>query len=195
MAEAHKSARRFARGLDRRVAGVVLVIGAPGAGKTSLVEALANELERAQISFGALESEQLAWGYPLLAPTDWAATLEAVLASQRAAGRDLFLIAATPESRGDLELLADACAPDVPVVACVLAHAETVAERLAQREDDAWVGKDELVARARKLAEAVPSLTGIDVRLDSERAGPRQLARQLLMHVGDRLVTDPSRGA
>ncbi len=174
--------------------GVLLVIGAPGAGKTSLLEALANELERERVPFGALESEQLAWGYPLLPAAVWSAELEAVLACQRDAGRRLFLVAATPESQADLALLIAACGTEELLTVCVTAGRQTVVTRLSEREDDDWVGKEELIVRARRLAEVVPALEGIDVRLDSEREGPRELAGILYASLADGLLTGASRG-
>jgi uridine kinase len=40
----------------------VALTGAPGAGKSSVLQGLANLLEGEAITFGALDSEQLAWG-------------------------------------------------------------------------------------------------------------------------------------
>jgi len=191
----HKRLRRLRRRYDRRVGSVVLVIGAPGAGKSSLLEALANELERERSAFGAFESEQLAWGYPLLAAADWVTQLEGVIAGQRAAGRKLLLIAATPESQADLDLLRRAAGPGECLTVCVLAQPATVAERLARREDPAWVGRGALIARARTLAALIPALTGIDVRLDSEATAARELARELLARPDAGPLTRRSRAA
>ena len=76
---------------------LVLLIGAPGAGKSALLAALSTLLEREGVRHGALESEQLAQGWPLLAASDWIGQLGAVLARQREAGRRIFLVAATTE--------------------------------------------------------------------------------------------------
>jgi hypothetical protein len=70
---------------DRR-ARVGEVFGAGG---------LSTLLEVDELAFGALESEQLAWGSPWLRPSEWLPQLAAVICLQRAAGRRLFLVAAT----------------------------------------------------------------------------------------------------
>jgi adenylate kinase family enzyme len=44
----------------------LLLIGAPGAGKSAVLDALATLLEIEEIEHGAIESEQLARGLPLL---------------------------------------------------------------------------------------------------------------------------------
>jgi len=154
----------------------MLLIGPPGAGKTSVLEKLATLLEIDGIGFGALESEQLAWGSPWLQGDSWLTQIRAVMELQRAAGRQLFLIAATTETSADLADLIDAIAVDSVAVVLLVASADVVAERLADREPDTWPGKQALIARARDLAESMTALDSVNIRISTENRSPEEVA-------------------
>jgi chloramphenicol 3-O-phosphotransferase len=145
----------------------VILIGAPGSGKSSVLDALATRLEIEGVAHGAIESEQLARGFPLLQGGDWTEQLAAVLMLQRDAGRELFLIAATTESDEELRGVVQAAGAERRLVVCLSAPAEVVAERLQRREPDRWPGKAALVAHARALAAMVPQIDGIDLTIDT----------------------------
>jgi chloramphenicol 3-O-phosphotransferase len=155
---------------------VLFLIGAPGAGKTSVLEALTTLLEIDGLEYGSLESETLSQGSPLLPASEWAPQLQAVVALQRGAGRKLFLITATPETADDLRLLIDATGAERMLVVCLSAPAETVSARVAGREPDRWPGKQRLIAHARQLAHTIPELDGIDLILDTTARRPDDLA-------------------
>ncbi len=157
------------------VAALVL-IGAPGSGKSSVLEALMTLLELDGREYGALETEQLSLGSQLLPAASSAEQLDAVLALQRRAGRRLFLLVATTEDADQLRAVLSAARADVALVVCVTASADTVARRLAEREPDRWPGKAALIAHARSLAQTVPRIDGIDVKLDSEHASAEEIA-------------------
>jgi chloramphenicol 3-O-phosphotransferase len=157
----------------------LLLIGAPGAGKSSVLDALSTLLEVDAIAHGAIESEQLARGAPLLGADVWTAQLAAVLAIQCEAGRRLFLIAATTETKAQLAALR-ATGAQRSLTVCLQATAELVAERLDRREPDRWPGKSGLIAHARKLAVSIPTLDGIDVSIDTEGRGPEDVAALVL---------------
>lgn len=160
------------------IAAVVLT-GAPGTGKSSALEALTTLLEISGVEHGAIESEQLAWGWPWLPFGVALQQLEAVLALQRRAGRHLFLVVATTENVEELRGVIDAIRADRTLVVCLAARPETVAARLAEREPDRWPGKHGLIACARTLARAIPQVEGIDVVIDTEGVTADQVAMQI----------------
>jgi cytidylate kinase len=167
----------------------VVITGAPGAGKSSVLERLATLLEIDGIAFGALESEQLGWGSPWLDETTCMAQLAAVMRLQREAGRSLFLIAATTETSRQLAAVHTAIAADHRISVLLEAAPEVVAARIEAREPDLWPGKQPLVTRARALATEMLSLEGIDlrVRTDSEDVTAAAAAvRGALSRRGDR---------
>ncbi len=152
---------------NRRMVATVILIGAPGSGKSSVLEALAMRLEIDGVAHGAIESEQLARGFPLLPGGSWTGQLAAVLKLQRDAGRELFLIAATTESASELGAVVAASGAERRLVVCLSAPAEVVAERLQRREPDRWPGKAGLVAHAWALAATIPRIDGIDLTIDT----------------------------
>lgn len=146
----------------------VLLTGPPGAGKSSVLEELATLLEIEGLEFGALESEQLAWGSPWLCGEQWLGQVRTVLGLQRQAGRHRFLIAATTETTEELAAVRDAIAVDRLVSALLVAPPDVVAARIDAREPDAWPGKQELIEHARHLAISMRNLAGIDIRIDTD---------------------------
>lgn len=158
---------------------VLFLTGAPGTGKSTVLSELGSILERDQVQHSLLESEALSQGWPLLAAEQWIAQLDAVLALQRDAGRQLFLIAGTPETDEQLASALAVMRADTVLVAGLRAAAETVAARLSAREPDSWPGKGSLIARARRLAEAMPSLAGLDVLIDTDERGAADVALTL----------------
>jgi chloramphenicol 3-O-phosphotransferase len=161
------------------VVAALILTGAPGTGKSSTLAALSTLLEIERVEHGAMEAEQLAWGFPWLSVADAAAQLDAALALQRRAGRRLFLVAATAESAEELRAIVGAVRPDVLLVVSLAAPGEVVAARLARREPDRWPGKSDLIARARKLALTVPHVEGVDLVVDTHMAGVEQVAARI----------------
>jgi chloramphenicol 3-O-phosphotransferase len=157
----------------------VVLTGAPGSGKSSVLDALATRLEIEDVAHGAIESEQLSRGFPLLGGEYWLGPLATVLQTQRQAGRSLFLIVATTESAEELSgVLAAACA-DRSLVVCLTAPAEAVVARLQRREPDRWPGKRGLIEHARTLSMTIPRLAGIDLTIDTSGRDAEDVAREV----------------
>jgi len=156
-----------------------VLIGAPGTGKSSVLEALTSRLEARGIEHGAIESEELGRGWPWLAAESWLAQLAAVLALQREAGRRLFLIVATTETTDELRGVLDALGADQQLVVCLHASSDTVASRIAQREPDRWPGKRRLIAHARKLALTVPQIQPVDLGIQTDHREPDEVAAEI----------------
>lgn len=157
----------------------LLLVGAPGAGKSSILEALGSALERAEIPYGSIESEQLSMGWPLLPATTWIPALATVLSAQLAAGRTLLLIAATPESPTDLAQLQAAIPTERLTTICLSAPPDLVASRIATREPDTWPGKPHLIAHARDLAATIPTFPGITRTLSTDGTDAPSIAAAL----------------
>jgi hypothetical protein len=149
------------------VAALVLT-GAPGAGKTTALLELGTRLEIEGVPYGAIESEQLTMGSPVLSNEELLPQLAAVLQLQREAGRRLFLIVATIESEADLRGVVDAARADKALVVCLRASPDTVAARIETREPDSWPSKGALIDHARDLADTVPEIDGIDLVIDTD---------------------------
>lgn len=161
----------------------VVLTGAPGSGKSSVLDALSTLLEIDGTAFGALESEHLARGFPWPAASEWLPQLAAVIALQRQAGRDLFLVAATTETPVELHDLIGAIGADRVIVVCLRAPPDVVAQRLTIREPDVWPGKGPLIEHARGLALAIPAIRQIDAVLDTNGRQAAEVAaavRELL---------------
>jgi chloramphenicol 3-O-phosphotransferase len=158
----------------------LVLIGAPGAGKSSVLEALATLHDIEDVVHGAIEAEQLSLGRPLLPASSWVSQLDAVLSLQREVGRRRFLISATVETAEDLAALRNATAAELLLVVCLSASPETVAARIDAREPDRWPGKAPLIARARHLASSTPHLPGVDLVIDTEERDAEDVAAEIL---------------
>ncbi|MBN9621401.1 MAG: hypothetical protein J0H06_00370 [Actinobacteria bacterium] len=161
------------------VAALVLT-GAPGAGKTSALLELGTRLEIEGVQYGAIESEQLTMGSPVLSNEELIPQLAAVLRLQREAGRRLFLIVATIESEADLRGVVDAARADKVLVVCLRASPDTVAARVESREPNSWPGKGALIEHARELAVLVPQIDGIDLVIDTDAQSRDGVVEQIL---------------
>lgn len=162
------------------MADVVVVTGAPGAGKTSVLEALTTLLELEGLEHGAIESEELSRGFPPLGAEAWLAQLAAVLAAQREAGRPLLLIVATTEDEAQLRGVLAAARGERSLVVCLSAPAAELAARLERREPDRWPGKTGLIAHARALAATIPALARVDLAIDTTGRDAEDVAREVL---------------
>jgi chloramphenicol 3-O-phosphotransferase len=164
----------------------VVITGAPGAGKSAVIEALSDVLAEADVEHAAFECEQLARGHPWLSFLATLPQLHEVLNGQRRAGRALFLVTATIETDAELEALIRAVEPDLALVVALRVMPETAARRVLHREPAHWEGRDALAEHAGRLAVTVPRLRGIDFILDTDHAVPRDVAH----HIYGRMIDD-----
>jgi cytidylate kinase len=158
------------------MAAALLLLGAPGSGKSSVLDALSTLLEIDGVEHGAIETEELSRGWPPLPATRWVPQLAAALEIQREAGRRLFLIAATTESDDELGELIAAAAAEPSLVVCLSASADVLARRLQSREPDLWPGKRALIEHARLLATTIPALEGLDLTIETDQRQAQEVA-------------------
>jgi len=166
----------------------LVLIGAPGAGKSAVLDAIGTRLEAEGVEHGAIESEELARGFPVLANALLIEQLGAVLAVQRRAGRRLFMLAFTAESAAELREVRAVAAAEEAMVVCLRASAEVLAARLREREPDLWPGKAALIAHARSLASQVPELDGVDLTLDTDGRAAEDVAVEVCRAMRERAI-------
>jgi hypothetical protein len=156
-----------------------VITGAPGAGKSSVAEALTTLLDNAGIEHGAIESEQLAWGTPWLSEDQMHEQLTEVLRLQRSYGRRLFIVVATTETEGDLQGLLAAIGAGRSFVACLTVPGDVASARVLEREPERWAARESLAEHARELAPQIPRLPSVDLVLSTDGRDEESVAAEL----------------
>jgi broad-specificity NMP kinase len=173
----------------------LVLIGPPGAGKSSVLDALGTLLELDGVEHGSIESEELARGFPGLSNALLVRQLAAVLSLQRRAGRTLFVVAFTAESAGELRAVVEATGAERALVVHLSAAADVLAQRLERREPDRWPGKARLIAHARELAVRVPALPGAEMRIDTAGRDAEDVAAEIVAAMRRRDMLGPADSA
>jgi hypothetical protein len=157
-----------------------VITGAPGAGKSSVAEALTTLLDNAGIEHGAIESEQLAWGSPWLEEAQAYEQLAMLLRMQRGYGRRLFVVVATTETDEDLRALLAAIGAGRSLVVALTVPGEVASARVLEREPERWAARDSLAEHAAELAPVIPALPGVDLVLSTDGRDEAAVAAELL---------------
>jgi dephospho-CoA kinase len=169
----------------------VVLTGPPGAGKSSVLTALADALSDDDIPHAAVEAEALVWTHPALSDEQWSRHVQAVCRLHRDAGHELLLIAQTLETDEDTTQLQQAVGADEYLLVRLEALPATLVERIIEREPESWSGVPELVAHAQQLAASMPALRGIDLVVSTEHQRPEAVAQRIRGAHPGRLGTLP----
>lgn len=154
----------------------VVITGAPGSGKTSVLEALSDALVVDDVAHAMVETEALTATHPPLDDAQWFEHVRAVCELHRRWGQPLLLVATTVESAADLRGVLDAIGADEYVVVRLEAEPATLARRIVEREPDGWSGLDQLVAASARLGPVIAKLDGVTLTLSTEDAAPADVA-------------------
>ena len=157
----------------------LVLTGPPGAGKSSVLEALSDALVDDDIPHATVETEALTATHPPLDDAQWLAHIEAACRLHREQGQRLLLVATTVESHADLRGVLDAVGAREHVVVRLEAEPETLARRIVEREPEGWSGLDQLVAASARLGPVIGGLDGIDLALTTEAARPSEVAARI----------------
>jgi hypothetical protein len=157
----------------------VVLTGPPGAGKSSVLTALADALGDDDVPHAAVEAEALMWTHPALSDEQWTRHVQALCALHREAGHELLLIAQTLETDEDTTQLKRAVGADEYLLVRLEARPATLVERITAREPESWSGLSELVSHAQQLAASMPALGGIDLVVSTENRRPEAVAQHI----------------
>ena len=154
----------------------VVITGAPGAGKTTVLTALMGLLEADELRFAAIEVEALTWAHPWLDEDTAFDHVAYLAASFRQRDYPLLLVGATIEDTNYLRRLREALAATTVLLVRLDAPPALLQERLRRREPADWVGLPRLLDSATSLAMSIARLPDVDLALSTERADPRDVA-------------------
>jgi thymidylate kinase len=153
---------------NRSMTAAVVLIGCPGAGKSSVLLELSKVLDRERVPHTTIESEMFDLGWPELPRAQWLGQLRSAVNEQRSESRGLLLIAVTAEASEELEEAIRAIGADHTLVVCLTVPPAVAAQRVADREPDSWPWKQTLVERAQEFAQTIPSFANIDVLISTD---------------------------
>ena len=157
----------------------LVLTGAPGAGKTAVLEALSDQLVVEDVSHALVETEALTSAHPPLGDDQWFEPVQAVCGLYRRSGYPLLLVAVTVESGEDLRRLLAAVSADEHAVVRLEAEPETLCRRIVEREPAGWSGLDELLAASARLTTVIAGLDGIALALSTEGQRPPAVAARI----------------
>ena len=151
----------------------IIITGAPGAGKSSVLTALTDMLGAEGVEHVTVEVDDLARGWPWRYPPESFAGLAGFMSAQRT---DLVLMTATLTSAEEVAGALDPIGCDMHLLVRLHARVDTLVRRVRERETIPWHGLEAMIGRTPALQVAIAALPGVDVTLDSEAATPRELA-------------------
>jgi len=166
-----------------RPALVVLITGAPGAGKSSVAGALHDLLAGEGVANAVVEADELRRAHPPLAPERVRRHLGSLATAYAGAGYALLIVTETLETAQDARATLAALGGGDVLLVRLDAGAATVAARIRAREPAWWAGLDRLVAHAERLTDDMRSLPGVDLVLSTEGRTARSVAREVLAAV------------
>jgi predicted kinase len=166
---------------------VVVLSGAPGAGKSSLAEEMFDQLQELDIRHAVIDVDALCLSYPFRAgdPYNSVTAIEnvaSVWANFSRQGIDRLVLVRVVESRADVERLLAAVPGGHATVCHLAASPSTVEERIRRRE--AGSSTESLVARGRQLAAMAPDADFVDIVLETDGKALDELATELLAKLG-----------
>jgi broad-specificity NMP kinase len=138
----------------------LVLTGPPGAGKSSVLEALSDALVDDDVPHATVETEALTATHPPLDDARWLAHVQAACGLHRDDGQRLLLVATTVESDTDLRGVLAAVGADEHVVVRLDADPATLARRIVEREPEGWSGLEHLLAASARLGPSSPPSTG-----------------------------------
>lgn len=157
----------------------LVLTGPPGAGKTSVLEALTDALSAEDVRHATIEVEALTSAHPPLDDDHWPRPVEAICGLYRRLGYDLLLVTATVGSDGDLRGVLDAIGADEHVVVRLEAEPATLRRRIIDREPDTFTELDRLAAAAARLSHVSAGLDGVALALSTEGERPAAVAERI----------------
>jgi broad-specificity NMP kinase len=157
----------------------LVLTGPPGAGKTSVLEALSDALVDDDVRHAAIETEALTSAHPALDDERWFAHVAAACALYREDGYELLLVVATVEGAPDLRRLLEAVAAGEHAVVRLEAAPATLAQRIAAREPAGWSGLGALIDASARLTPVIAGLDGVALALSTEAEDPRAVAERI----------------
>lgn len=157
----------------------LVLTGAPGAGKTAVLEALSDQLVIEDVRHALVETEALTSAHPPLDDNQWFEPIQAVCGLYRRLGYPLLLVAVTVESGEDLRRLVAAVGADEHAVVRLEAEPETLRRRIVEREPAGWSGLDELLAASARLSTVIAGLDTVALALSTEGQQPGPVAERI----------------
>jgi AAA domain len=165
----------------------VVITGPPGAGKSSVLTALVDDLIDDDVANAALDVDEVVRSHPVLDDALWRRLVGGIAALFRDAGHRLLIVAETLETDADTARLLEVLGADEHLLVRLEAPADTLAARIVAREPESWSGRDGLVEAARRLAAAMPALRGVDLVLGTDGERPEAVAAGIRAARPDRL--------
>jgi ATPase subunit of ABC transporter with duplicated ATPase domains len=165
----------------------VVITGPPGAGKTTVLTALADALSDDDIAHAAIEVEMLVWTHPALTDEQWTRQVRVACKLYREAVHRLLLVAQTLENEADVNELLDAVGAEEVLCVRLEARPASLAKRIIEREPAGWSGLSGLVEHAQVLAATMPGLPGFDLVLSTEGERAEDVAARIRAARRDRL--------
>jgi broad-specificity NMP kinase len=157
----------------------VIVTGAPGAGKSVCLLALADALVDAKVAHAAVDADEVSWAFPYPDTRRRGELVAAAWEAHRSDGHDLLLVAEVVESNDHLAELLRAVGAGDHLLVRLEAAPETLRERILAREPPGWSGLEHLLGEMERWAVSLTELDGVHLSLDSERLGPDELAARI----------------
>lgn len=152
----------------------LVVTGPPGAGKTSVLEALTDALTVEDVRHATLEVEAVTSAHPPLEHDQWTAPVRAVCELYRSFSYELLLVGATVEGAEDLRGVVAAVGADAHAVVRLHAETQTLRQRIIEREPETFTQLDALIAASAHLSTVIAGLDGIDLAVSTEGRRPAQ---------------------
>jgi predicted kinase len=163
---------------------LVLISGAPGAGKSTALTALSDALADADVRHATFEFDALVRSHPPLVANHAFEHVGMLAAAYREKRYPLLLMSATLESRWYYQALVGAIGADSAFLVRLEADPATLERRVREREPAGWSGLERVLSSCAPLAATHAKLEDVDLAISTETASPDHVAAQIRAAIG-----------